>query len=275
MAWDGVEIVPDDAPPDRDTSHQPIISSDEPAKSRPITASDTVNEVGFVHSGGRPLATDFSWLGRDSTAVSNKRPDGGGTNVNNNRSLRATVHRPSPIKGLVGQESVRFLDLSPGEKRERVAIALDRMGGAVVEVRDAFERWVTPVIVNNYTDVSNTDSIATAVTSALTELRLPTKVATEASKGAGAKHLGSVTFSEFVARYAEVAGLEKTMSDSGETPVWAEGPEGIWVPLSPERLAGTRAVFDQATEELNETSSYLKGANIYMPLMDIEGGLCT
>lgn len=262
-----MEIVPDDAIPAGDTSRQFIVSSDETTSSRPITASGAM-EGGFVHSTRKLPATDFSWLRRGSTTVAAMKPDGGGGDVGSNCSLYATAHRLSSARGSVsfsgrspvGQECVGFLGLSPTEEWERFAVALDRMGGAIVEVRDAFERWVMPVIVETNTDVKSAGKMETAVTSAMTELRLPMKVAAEFSKGAGAKNLGSITFSEFVGRYAEAAGLQREISHPRGTQVWAEGPEGMWIALSPERLAGARAVFYGATEEFKETSSYSGGA---------------
>lgn len=170
-----------------------------------------------------------------------------------------------------------------GQHRDRVATALDRMGAGVVEVRDAFQRWMpwrrgvnaTRDARNHSTAVpassakdgkhENTESFADdlegAMVSAMVELRVPKHTAEVFCEGvvtgAGAAEGDTtvVSFADFVGRYADAAGLlrEEGSASRPGGGVWAEGPGGVWVAVSWRELAGAKEAFDEAVDNQGDT----------------------
>lgn len=116
---------------------------------------------------------------------------------------------------------------------------LDRMGGSVVEVRDAYRRFVSREPTEDAPEVES------RAIRAMVELRVPPEVAEAACRGAGSD-LGRVSFSEFVARYAEASGLAGEVVPRRGGQVWAEGPGGRWVRALPSQLGEARSAFDEA-----------------------------
>lgn len=185
------------------------------------------------------------------------------------------------------------------QQRARVATALDRMGAGVIEVREAFRRWVPgaqrppemgpknddpghtgrqarpaiplagngkrgvktsgPAKVTTIPEASTMGVVDLngGVLRAMQELRLPLETAADFCKeiagwGVEAAPPEEMSFSEFVSRYADAAGLLTESPahgrESGE--VWVEGPGGRWVAVSRRKSEGARRVFDeQATEQ--------------------------
>lgn len=193
--------------------------------------------------------SEFSWLGRTS--------DDGSGDVHRGGSSSPDAHgirlmRPRTVSLTDG--GTQYGAFSPRTRRERVATALDRMGGVVVEVRDAFQRWLADGGRMNETVARDI-----AVARAFAELRLPVGAATGVSKAVKATEVGSVSFQEFLFRYAEAAGLLSETPGRGGEHVWAEGPGGLWVVVASERLVGLRVAFDEATDEEREQKWETKG----------------
>lgn len=199
-----------------------------------------------------PSNTSLSWLGR-SPSVADRRD-----------SRLDEIAGPDGVGRASGASRVASsaAALSPREQRARVAIALDRMGAAVVEVREAFQRWVPggekAVVAarpatsparraNKKRTVSFSDPNTAEVTApgdtkatlsnvdgamvrAMTELRLPFETAEVFCKGAGVQRengeeiLLPVTFSDFVGRYAAASGLLREFSPAGRS-----GGIEVWV----------------------------------------------
>lgn len=165
----------------------------------------------------------------------------------------------------------------PAQRHDRVATALDRMGAGVVEVRDAFQRWVprrleaeatrdtrnhaaavaTSSANNGKHEISGSiaDGLEEAMVNAMVELRIPKRTAEAfcegAAAGASAAEGDTVSFSDFVGRYADAAGLlrEETATCRPGGGVWAEGPGGVWVEVSRRELAGAKDAFDEAADK--------------------------
>lgn len=170
-----------------------------------------------------------------------------------------------------GKPSSGALEGSKSEQRIRVATALDRIGAGIVEVREAFQRRVllrrqatdvkqdatrTPISRRRGTrhddreeHVAHESGVEEAMVRAMTDLRLPVEIAQKCCDGIGAASVakGTPPFSEFVERYAIGAGLLEEPLDGERGQLWAEGPGGMWVAVSPERLAQARAAFDEQT----------------------------
>lgn len=270
LTWDGMEIVPDDPTLVDSKSRQPSVGGDMPTTSSPksrvldsIPDAPSARKSELALSAGRSTASNYAWLDRASSGVGDIKPDHSGRGVEGKLSGSTASPKQPPANGLSclsarssrDHEAAKFSDLLPTKKRDRVALALDRMGGAVVEVRDAYQRWVSQDIIDGINEPNNTDEAERAATSAMAQLRLPMKLAGAASKGIGAPTIRTLSFSEFVGCYAEAAGLLKHVPDSTESWVWVEGPNGTWIALSTGRLRGARAIFDEATEECQETAS--------------------
>lgn len=175
------------------------------------------------------------------------------------------------------QEDHAVTKKTPGQRHDRVATALDRMGAGVVEVRDAFQRWVpwrreaeatrdtrnhtaavaTSSAKNEKHEISGSiaDDLEEAMVNAMVELRIPQRTAQAfcegVAAGASAAEGDTVSFSDFVGRYADAAGLlrEKTSTCRPGGGVWAEGPGGVWVEVSRRELAGAKDVFDEAADK--------------------------
>eukprot|EP00752_Nemacystus_decipiens_P008770 g7826.t1 len=161
------------------------------------------------------------------------------------------------------------------EKHGRVATALDRMGAAVVEVRDAFQRWVPhegPSVAAVRSPSSRTNNkravsfsapekkaalsngnetsqagLQEAMLRAMTDLRLPRQTAKAFCEGAGADGV-AVTFSDFVCRFADASGLLKELASSdkeGGRTVWVEGSAGAWFAIPLKDLKDVQRVFDE------------------------------
>lgn len=192
---------------------------------------------------------------------------------------------PSPAADT--EPSSEALEGSESEQRIRVATALDRIGAGIVEVREAFQRRVplrrqaTDVkqdatrtsisrLRNTRYDnpeehVAHESGVEEAMVRAMTDLRLPVEIAKKCCDGIGAASVakGTPTFSEFVERYAIGAGLLKEPLDGERGQLWAEGPGGMWVAVSPESLARARAAFDeQATTREGDTKSNDTGGKV-------------
>ncbi|CAN0575503.1 unnamed protein product, partial [Ectocarpus sp. 12 AP-2014] len=99
--------------------------------------------------GGVQGIQKFSWLGGQASGTTKRNSDD--EEDNDNRvahrlgarvNLDATGEDSAPPRGPAARASRSAPLLSPHEQRTRVAVALDRMGASVVEVRDAFQRWV-------------------------------------------------------------------------------------------------------------------------------------
>ncbi|CAM9744831.1 unnamed protein product [Scytosiphon promiscuus] len=225
--------------------------------------------------GDMPSDKTSSWLGR-SASVSDRR----GSRLDG----IAVLHEAGQTSDLSRTASPAAA-LSPREQRARVAIALDRMGTAVVEVREAFQLWVpsagqaaqsarpptSPARRTRKRTVSFSDSKTTeaaapgdikahpanvkeAMVRALTELRLPLETAEAFCDGVGVQQETgedprvSVTFSDFVGRYAAASGLLREASSadrkrSGD--VWVEGSGGAWVAISRKECKVAKKVFDE------------------------------
>lgn len=219
------------------------------------------------------------------------RPDR--TNTTPSRALTSTAGLTARRSSQSNMRPSTFP--SPQEKRTRVETALDRMGAGVIEVRDAYERWVRPrrrVATGTArdgadisdrsgrlaelpgqagSDVAAPPSVAAKPTSnhldsgnlnehkylekafmdAMVELRLPAETAHTFCREAGpiivalATGTGPISFSDFVERYAEAAGLLAGSSPSerkGPT-IWAEGPRGMWMAVAFRDLSAASAAF--------------------------------
>lgn len=189
-------------------------------------------------------------------------------------SLLTPAQKNQPINSNQrDRQGTNYLALSPQVQREHIATALDRMGGAVVEIRDAYQRWVARKTVDAESaahmpstmrvhDTKDKFKCEAGAIRAMTELRVPMEMAEVACEGVGSL-LSYISFSEFVGRYAGAAGLvENTPCREGE--VWVEGPGGVWVQMPAICLHGARAVFDEATEAQEEKAFDSKGALTFM-----------
>ena len=193
------------------------------------------------------------------------------------------------------------------EQRSRVAIALDRMGAAVIEVREAFQRWVPQtrrphdvgpkhvgterqgrktrakdepggvaksLVGHGKREVHHSDSakrvtpeaavdvadLKGGVMRAMMELRLPVETAEyfcNKTDGVDEAPAGEISFADFVALYADAAGLlTESAHDRKGGEVWVEGPGGRWTAVSRKESEGARRVFfEKATEQEQETKS--------------------
>lgn len=179
---------------------------------------------------------------------------------------RFSWQAPSPVADT--KPSNEALEGSKSEQHIRVATALDRIGAGIVEVRKAFQRQLplrrqamdvkqdatrTPISRRRDTqnenpeeDVAHESVVEEAMVRSMMDLRLPLEIAKKCCDGIGAASVakGTPTFSEFVERYAIGAGLLEEPLDGERGQLWAEGPGGIWMAVSPERLARARAAFD-------------------------------
>lgn len=335
LAWNGEDIVLDEStrstgapapsPIDRRprlaaTQAGPTTSSSHSTDSNRLSATDSKRSkpLSSVSEGAmdvnsasiQPDAT-FSWLGRRSQSAagatrSDKKTDDSLALRNDSKTAesarRVYAFAQGPTTTSLGFQRTGTQDvnhrvhpLSSPEESARVAAALDRMGSGVVEVREAFQRWVPQSLrkegvtsdaagqgtgrrarVNPPTvarlsptgggrrqpddgGVSNSDTdVERAMTNAMMELRVPEEIAQEICNGAGvtASAAGGVSFACFIERYAEAAGLLKETSGRSRGEVWAEGPGGLWVELPHKDLAGASAIFDEgAVEEEAETKS--------------------
>lgn len=224
--------------------------------------------------GSEPTELKFSWLGRPPTPTVQMLGHDGGDDGDDSRGGNAP-----PSTSSRAAAAATAATSSPSDQRRLVAIALDRMGAAVVEVRDAFQRWVLPdgqaVTVARSTAsptrrsksrraVSFSDqemaagsslgiksSLSTskeAMMRALAELRLPLKTAERFCDGAGGgEESGTVTFSDFVGRYAAASGLVKETVPPGKRgggEVWVEGSGGVWVAVPFKKCLHARKIFD-------------------------------
>ena len=245
-------------------------------------ASDRV-ERAAQESGGSPVRSragvqadpKFSWLSRPSPARAERSdPDEDEDDgIGRDESGPTSTPLGSAATAATGR------DLSPRAQQGRVATALDRMGAAVVEVRDAFQRWVvsegpsaaavrSPSSRTNmkravsFSDpetkaaapTGNKTSLAglpeEAMVRAMTDLRLPLQTAKDFCEGASGDG-AAVTFSEFVSRYADASGLLKEVTPSDEKGgrvVWVEGSAGGWFAVPRKDLKDARRVFDEHLE---------------------------
>ncbi|CAM9612678.1 unnamed protein product, partial [Hapterophycus canaliculatus] len=225
---------------------------------------------------GGDVASDTipSWLGRSASGAGRRESRFDGI---------ANLHGAGPTHGL-SRAPPGAAALSPREQRARVAIALDRMGAAVVEVRGAFQRWVPggarpatagrvqasparrairkrtvsfsdSITVTTPADTkANLANVREAMVWAMTELRLPLETAEDICEGAGVQRENGeetpvpVTFSDFVGRYAAASGLLREASPDerkGSREVWVEGPGGAWIAVSPKEYKVAWNAFDE------------------------------
>lgn len=90
-----------------------------------------------------PVAVGSGVDGEDGHLISTKGLNTNGQNVRIPPSYQNTVGKSASPRRSENQVVDHHLPfLSPREQRARVATALDRMGAGVVEVREAFQRWV-------------------------------------------------------------------------------------------------------------------------------------
>lgn len=241
-------------------------------------------------SGGAQADPKFSWLGRPSPA----RTEILDVDEDKNGSIDRDESGPcsaSLLAAASGAAATVAGDLSPRAQQERVATALDRMGAAVVEVRDAFQRWVPregPSVAavrspssrtNNKRAVSFSDpkrkaassngdktslaGLQAAMVGAMTDLRLPIQTAKNVCEGAGGDG-PTVTFSDFVSRYADASGLLKEMEPSdkkGGREIWVEGSAGAWFAVPPKELKDARRVFDEVLAEQEDQDQESKNSS--------------
>lgn len=258
----------------------PLSTNREPEK---LPASDSTKSktqestVSSASSGdGAQANQKFSWLSRPSHAATERFNQ----DDDNNDSIDRDGNRPSstPLRSAGTGTAAAAADvvtgaLSPHEQQERVATALDRMGAAVVEVRDAFRRWVphrgssvaaerppssraqntravsfsAPEIMAASSNRNQTklSGLKEAMVRVMTDLRLPLDTAKTFCEGAGGVGV-AVTFSDFVSRYADASGLLKETKLSGGRrgrEVWVEGSAGAWVNIPLKELTDARRVF--------------------------------
>lgn len=241
-----------------------------------VQAARTISPARSDDDGSEQAEPQFSWLGRPPSFLAEKFGHDGGGDESDHRDGSA----PTPT--LLGTAAAAAAALSPSDQRRLVAVALDRMGAAVVEVRDAFQRWVpreeqavavaatarsnsSPTrrsknkravsfssqemaagsSLDNKTNVSTSKE---AMMNAMAELRLPPATAEIFCEGAGGGDASAtITFSDFVGRYAAASGLLKEPASSGKVEggdVWVEGSGGVWVAVPFKKCADARKIFD-------------------------------
>lgn len=244
--------------------------------------------------GGMQGIPKFSWLGGQASGPTKRNSDD--EEDNDNRmvhrlgarvNLDAAGEDSAPPRGPAALASRSAPLLSPHEQRARVAVALDRMGASVVEVRDAFQRWAprgraaarssasSAQRAKSKKTVSFSDSETAAeggpdddrtaalskegMVHAMAELRLPLETAEQACDGAGGDGAttgrAACTFSDFVCRYADASGLLKETTSSGKKSqgeIWAEGRGGMWTAIPLNECRGARIIFDEQAEEHNQ-----------------------
>lgn len=161
----------------------------------------------------------------------------------------------------------------------------------MVEVRDAFQRWVPhegPSVAgvrssssraNNQRTVSFSDPDMAAASSdgnktslaglreamvrALTDLRLPLQRAKDFCEGAGGDG-AAVTFSDFVSRYADASGLSKETTPSGNKEgreIWVERSAGAWVAVSLHELKDAQRAFDDQVAKQEDQDQESKSSD--------------
>ncbi len=227
--------------------------------------------------GSEQAESKLSWLGRPPTPTAEMLGHDGVDDDDDDRDGSAPASSSSRAAAAADMADAS----SPSDQRRRVAIALDRMGAAVVEVRDAFQRWVprdghavavaaarsmsSPAPRSrsrravSFSDqemaagssLGNKMSLSTskeAMVRAMAELRLPPETAETFCKGVGGSEAsGKGTFSDFVSRYAAASGLLKETVPSGKNgggEVWVEGLGGVWVAVPSKKCLDARKVFD-------------------------------
>lgn len=250
----------------------------------------------------------FSWLGGQASGTTTRNSDDEEDNDNHlvrrhksrlgdRVNLDESAEDPTPPREPAALTSKSAPLLSPHEQSARVAVALDRMGASVVEVRDAFQRWVphgraaarssasraqrakkkkTVSFSDSETAAEGgSDDDRTAALSkegmmhAMAELRLPLETAEQACDGAGGGRAttgrGACTFSDFVCRYADASGLFKETTSSGKKnigEIWAEGPGGMWTVVPLNECKGARRIFDEQAAEHNQEDKSDDGGKI-------------
>lgn len=218
--------------------------------------------------GGVQADPKFSWLSRPSPATTERFDQAEDNDDSTDRDENGPSSTPSrsAATSAAAAAAATAPALSPRAQRGRVATALDRMGAAVMEVRDAFQRWVPhegPSVaaarsssnqaVNkravSFSDGNKTSlaGLKEAMVRAMTDLRLPLETATDFCERVGGGE-AAVTFSDFLSRYADASGLLKDISPSGNKggrDVWVEGSAGVWVAVPLKELRDARREFDE------------------------------
>ncbi|CAM9542999.1 unnamed protein product, partial [Ectocarpus sp. 12 AP-2014] len=267
--------------------------------------------------GGMQGIQKFSWLGGQASGTTKGKSDDEEDNdsrvahrLGARVNLDAAGEDSAPPRGPVALASRSAPLLSPHEQRARVAVALDRMGASVVEVRDAFQRWVprgraaarssasSAQRAKSKKTVSFSDSETAAeggpdddrttaickegMVHAMVDLRLPLETAEQACDGAGGDGAttgrAACTFSNFVCRYADASGLLKETTPSGKKSqgeIWAEGRGGMWTAIPLNEWRGARIIFDEQAKEHNQEDKSNDGVLSLEQSLDKEGAIAT